>query len=91
MKAGQTLGQKSKVIADRVTILVEAIRNDEAGNDKERFDAQPAVLTAPLEPVSLSEGEMEPADGESGKSAKGADDSDLGLTGHYDQDSIERW
>ena len=77
MKPSQSFSKEAKVVSNRILVLVEAVRDDETRNYEKNINTEPSVVARPLQPWTLPEGEVEPADRKSGKPAQSADDSNL--------------
>jgi hypothetical protein len=87
MQPRHALHHEAPVIAEAVAALIEAVRNDEAGDNEEDFDAEPAVIARVLEGGTLPVGEVVPADGKGSQSAQSAEGGDF-LIGTWGQDTI---
>ena len=73
MQPRHPLHHEAPVIAEAVAALIQAVRDDEAGDDEEDFDAEPAIISRVFEGGTLAVGEVIPAHGEGSESAQSAE------------------
>src|SRR5579871_2150324 len=73
MQPSHPLHHEAPVVAEAVAALIQAVRDDEAGDDEEDFDAEPAIISRVFEGGTLAVGEVIPAHGEGSESAQSAE------------------